>query len=86
MQLRALPLLILPLLAGCFGDVKPTVPPKIVYVTVKVPVPVDKRLTEPCPKVMPTNRTVEEAVKVAGARGKSLDDCNVRMTEIRNTH
>lgn len=69
-------------LAGCAHD-QPTVP-KVVYVTVTKYVPIDDALTEPCPKEMPRDRKWEEAVRVAHARGLSLDDCNGRMSEIRS--
>lgn len=86
MRCRAFPLLILPLLAGCPGNDRPTPPPRVVTVAVPTPVPVDKRLTAACPKVLPRDRSVEEAVRVARARGDALDQCNRQLDEIRETH
>lgn len=77
-------LLIALALTGCAQKPKPVVIPQVVRVVVKEYVPVPKELTQRCPKAIPNDKTVKEAVRVARARGASIDDCNDQLQKIEN--
>jgi len=57
--------------------------PKVVTVTVEKQVPVDDRLTKPCPATRAASRTVEAVVAAYNANITTLEDCDGRMSEIR---
>lgn len=67
---------------SCSRAAKPDLP-KAVYVPVEKLVPVDDRLTQPCPATRATSRTVEAVVSAYNANLLALQDCNTRMGEIR---
>lgn len=78
---RWLLLLVLLTLAGCAA---PPVRYKTVPVTVTKMVSVPPELTKPCPKALPQNDTVAEAVSVANARGVCVDILNGQLEQIRS--
>lgn len=83
MQLNPLALIALALLAGCAHEPeKPTIH-EVVHVTVEKLVPVDGRLTKPCPVKRAASRTIEAVVSAYNANVLSLEDCDTRMSEIR---
>jgi len=57
--------------------------PEVVHVTVEKLVPVDVRLTRPCPGKRAESRTVEAVVEAYNANLVTLQDCDSRMGEIR---
>ncbi|WP_141057090.1 hypothetical protein [Stenotrophomonas rhizophila] len=61
---------------------KPTIP-EVVHVTVEKLVPVDGRLTKPCPAKRAESRTIEAVVSAYNANIATLEDCDSRMSEIR---
>jgi hypothetical protein len=61
---------------------RPTMP-KMVTVTVEKLVPVDERLTKPCPTKRAVSRTVEAVVAAYNQNIATLEDCDTRMSEIR---
>ncbi|WP_414497728.1 hypothetical protein [Stenotrophomonas maltophilia] len=71
------------LLAGCAHQAERPKLPEEVHVTVEKLVPVDDRLTQPCPATRATSRTVEAVVSAYNANLLALQDCNTRMGEIR---
>lgn len=71
-------------LGGCASQpAKPVEPPKVVQVVVTRYVPLPDKYLQDCPKATPKNKTVAEAVRVARARGESLDDCNTDKRTLR---
>ena len=68
---------------SCSKKPEPPVMPKIVTVTVEKQVPVDDRLTSPCPATRANTRTVEAVVAAYNANITALEDCDGRMSEIR---
>lgn len=71
------------LLTGCAHQPeRPKLPAKV-HVTVEKLVPVDDRLTQPCPATRAASRTVEAVVSAYNANLVALQDCNTRMGEIR---
>jgi hypothetical protein len=71
------------LLAGCAHQPERPKLPEKVYVTVDKLLPVDERLTQPCPATRAASRTVEAVVSAYNANLLALQDCNNRMGEIR---
>jgi len=61
---------------------RPNLPDKV-YVPVEKLVPVDSRLTKPCPAKRAESRTVEAVVAAYNANLIVLQDCDTRMGEIR---
>lgn len=87
--MRFHPLALILLLPLCgFGSCsrKPEQPklPEVVHVTVEKLVPVDGRLTKPCPAKRAESRTVEAVVAAYNANLATLQDCDGRMGEIRS--
>jgi hypothetical protein len=68
---------------SCSKRASPPVLPKVVTVTVEKQVPVDPRLTRPCPAKRADSRTVEAVVAAYNANIAALEDCDGRMSEIR---
>lgn len=68
---------------SCSKKPEPPVIPKVVTVTVEKQVPVDERLTKPCPATRAASRTVEAVVAAYNANVTTLEDCDGRMSEIR---
>jgi len=58
--------------------------PEVVHVTVEKLVPVDARLTRPCPATRAESRTIEAVVVAYNANLLTLQDCDNRMGEIRS--
>lgn len=71
------------LLTGCAHQPEQPKLPEKVHVTVEKLVPVDGRLTQPCPATRAASRTVEAVVSAYNANLVALQDCNTRMGEIR---
>lgn len=71
------------LLAGCAHQPERPKLPEKVHVAVEKLVPVDERLTQPCPATQAASRTVEAVVSAYNANLIALQDCNTRMGEIR---
>ncbi|WP_164241921.1 Rz1-like lysis system protein LysC [Stenotrophomonas maltophilia] len=71
------------LLASCAHQAERPKLPEKVYVTVEKLVPVDDRLTQPCPAKRAESRTVEAVVAAYNANLIVLQDCDTRMGEIR---
>lgn len=67
---------------SCSRSDKPDLP-KAVYVPVEKLIPVDDRLTKPCPAKRAESRTVEAVVAAYNANLVVLQDCDTRMGEIR---
>lgn len=86
MQLHSIALILALPLCG-FGSCskKPELPvmPKVVTVTVEKQVPVDDRLSSPCPVKRAATRTIEAVVAAYNANVTALEDCDGRMSEIR---
>jgi len=76
--------LILLALAGCAHEPERPKLPEVVHVTVEKLVPVDARLTKPCPAKRAESRTVEAVVAAYNANLVTLQDCDSRMGEIRS--
>lgn len=78
-------ILALPLCGFGSCSQKPEKPqiPEVVHVTVEKQVPVDERLTKPCPVSRAASRTVEAVVAAYNANITTLEDCDGRMSEIR---
>ncbi|MDH1192545.1 hypothetical protein [Stenotrophomonas sp. GD03958] len=78
-------ILLLPLCGFGTCSKKPEQPklPEVVRLTVEKSVPVDARLTKPCPTKRAESRTVEAVVEAYNANLETLQDCNNRMGEIR---
>jgi len=70
-------------LVGCQTTPVATVP-KVVTQEVDKYVPLPAALTADCGKEQPTDTTWGEVRRVAAVRGNELDDCNQRMSTIRN--
>jgi hypothetical protein len=79
-------ILLLPLCGFGTCSKKPEQPklPEVVHITVEKLVPVDARLTKPCPGKRATSRTVEAVVDAYNANLITLQDCDSRMGEIRS--
>lgn len=76
--------LILLVLVGCASaPQRPAIPEKVL-VPVEKQVPVDARLTKPCPAKRATSRTVEAVVAAYNANLIVLQDCDNRIGEIRS--
>lgn len=77
--------LLLPLCGFGTCSKKPEQPklPEVVRVTVEKLVPVDARLTKPCPATRAESRTIEAVVVAYNANLVTLQDCDSRMSEIR---
>lgn len=71
-------------LAGCTHESERPKLPEVVHVTVEKQVPIDARLTKPCPAKRATSRTVEAVVDAYNANLIVLQDCDNRMGEIRS--
>ncbi|AEM50811.1 Rz1-like lysis system protein LysC [Stenotrophomonas maltophilia] len=71
------------MLAGCAHQPERPKLPEKVHVTVEKLVPVDDRLTQPCPATRAASRTVEAVVSAYNANLVALQDCNTRMGDIR---
>jgi len=71
-------------LAGCAHEPERPKLPEVVHVTVEKLVPVDARLTKPCPAKRAESRTVEAVVAAYNANLVTLQDCDSRMGEIRS--
>ncbi|MBN5087624.1 hypothetical protein JY460_05845 [Stenotrophomonas maltophilia] len=76
--------LMLLVLAGCTHKPERPKLPEVVHVPVEKLVPVDARLTKPCPAKRATSRTVEAVVAAYNANLIVLQDCDNRMGEIRS--
>lgn len=78
-------ILVLPLCGFGTCSKKPEQPklPEVVHITVEKQVPVDSRLTKPCPAKRAESRTVEAVVDAYNANLIVLQDCDTRMGEIR---
>jgi len=76
-------LIALALLSGCAHEPEKPKLPEVVHVPVEKLVPVDGRLTKPCPAKRATSRTVEAVVAAYNANIATLEDCDTRMSEIR---
>lgn len=81
-------ILLLPLCGFGTCSKKPEQPklPEVVHVTVEKLVPVDARLTKPCPTTRAKSRTIEAVVIAYNANLVTLQDCDSRMSEIRQLH
>lgn len=79
-------ILLLPLCGFGTCSKKPEQPqlPEVVRLTVEKLVPVDARLTKPCPTKRAESRTVEAVVAAYNANLETLQDCDNRMGEIRS--
>ncbi|WP_167285217.1 Rz1-like lysis system protein LysC [Marilutibacter alkalisoli] len=75
--------MLLLVLAACRGTCPDIKPPEIVEVVVERYVPLPADLTRPCGDTAKRNNTVSEAVRLANARKADRDECNARMTQIR---
>lgn len=71
------------MLAGCAHEPEKPKLPEVVHVTVEKLVPVDGRLTKPCPAKRAESRTIEAVVSAYNANLLTLEDCDTRMSEIR---
>jgi hypothetical protein len=71
------------LCAGCAHEPEKPKLPEVVHVTVEKLVPVDSKLTKPCPATRAASRTVEAVVAAYNANITTLEDCDGRMSEIR---
>lgn len=76
--------MLLLVLAGCAHERERPKLPEVVHITVEKLVPVDARLTKPCPAKRATSRTVEAVVAAYNANLIVLQDCDNRMGEIRS--
>ncbi|MEX5405082.1 hypothetical protein VPH47_12570 [Stenotrophomonas sp. WED208] len=83
MQLNSFALIAAMLLVGCAHQPERPKLPEKVHVTVEKLVPVDDRLTKPCPAKRAESRTVEAVVAAYNANLIVLQDCDTRMGEIR---
>lgn len=83
MSRHSFALIALALLAGCAHEPEKPKLPEVVHVTVEKLVPVDERLTKPCPATRAASRTVEAVVQAYNANVTALEDCDGRMSEIR---
>ena len=83
MRFHSLALIAAMLLTGCAHQPERPKLPEKVHVTVEKLVPVDDRLTQPCPATRAASRTVEAVVGAYNANLIALQDCNTRMGEIR---
>lgn len=83
MRFHPLALIVLAL-AGCAHEADRPKLPEVVHITVDKLVPVDARLTKPCPAKRATSRTVEAVVAAYNANLITLQDCDSRMGEIRS--
>lgn len=79
---RAAVVLISLALVGCAGNKAKQIaqPAQIIEVPVKVYVPIDDKLTEPCPIA---TGSLSEMPEVARKRLKSLEQCNADKAAIR---
>lgn len=73
----------LALLTGCAHKPEKPKLPEVVHIAVEKLVPVDSRLTKPCPAKRAASRTIEAVVIAYNANLLSLEDCDTRMSEIR---
>jgi len=76
-------LIALALLTSCAHEPEKPKLPEVVHVTVEKLVPVDARLTKPCPAKRAESRTIEAVVSAYNANLLTLEDCDTRMSEIR---
>lgn len=83
MRCHSIALIALTLVAGCAHEPEKPKLPEVVHVTVEKLVPVDERLTKPCPATRAASRTVEAVVAAYNANVTALEDCDGRMSEIR---
>lgn len=83
MRRHSAALIALALLAGCAHEPERPKLPEVVHVTVEKLVPVDERLTKPCPAKRAVSRTVEAVVAAYNQNIATLEDCDTRMGEIR---
>lgn len=83
MRIHSVALIALALLTGCAHKPEKPKLPEVVHVTVEKLVPVDERLTKPCPAKRAASRTVEAVVAAYNANIATLEDCDSRMSEIR---
>lgn len=83
MRIHSAALIALGLLAGCAHEPEKPKLPEVVHVTVEKLVPVDARLTKPCPVSRAQSRTVEAVVAAYNRNIATLEDCDTRMSEIR---
>lgn len=67
---------LLPLISGCATD---PVAPQIRVELQRVP----EALLTPCSKTTWLGGTYQDAIELAIARGKDIDDCNARLEDIR---
>lgn len=83
MRKAALILLVLaPLMGGATCERRPTLP-KVVEVEVVKVVPVPEELSVDCDRVPKREDSYAEAIRLANARGASLEECSARMKRIR---
>lgn len=80
-------LLIAVLLAGCVGSGVQCPIPRTVTLTVTKYVPLDSSLTEhlPIDQRAPNDKTCGEAVRVAKVRASTIEQCNIRLDQIRQS-
>lgn len=80
-------LLIVALLSGCAGAGVQCPIPKTVTLTVTKYVPLDLSVTEhlPIEQRDPTDKTCGEAVRVAKVRASTIEQCNIRLDQIRQS-
>lgn len=83
MRCHSAALIALGLISGCAHEPEKPRLPEVVHVTVEKLVPVDDRLTKPCPATRAASRTVEAVVAAYNANVTALEDCDGRMSEIR---
>ncbi len=83
MRFHSAALIALALLSGCAHEPEKPKLPEVVHVTVEKLVPVDARLTKPCPAKRAESRTIEAVVSAYNANMLTLEDCDTRMSEIR---
>lgn len=83
MRFHSAALIALAMLAGCAHEPEKPKLPEVVHVTVEKLVPVDSRLTKPCPAKRAESRTIEAVVSAYNANLLTLEDCDTRMSEIR---
>lgn len=82
--MRRAPLIAIALvLAGCNHVPPVPEPPKVVHVPVREFVAIDPALTADCASVPKMANTYGEAVRLANARKRALEECTKRMREIR---
>lgn len=83
MRFHSAALIALALITGCAHQPEKPKLPEVVHIAVEKLVPVDARLTKPCPPNRAASRTVEAVVAAYNANIATLEDCDTRMSEIR---